>query len=155
MRCVTTVSHRRTHVCVDLEPEQAAGRLAHLHQAAVLLLFVPLQSVPVTVLAINPVTCGVHAAANEHTCWTDLTIVEPVVLHSMFLWYTCNFTVAAHTHSWCDKQKTIATVLLWHACMPTLAHKLSCRPCYNLSIGAMLACTQAQNTYLGASLHLG
>lgn len=52
----------------------------------------PLQSVPVAVLAIKLIACGVHATTNKDTCRTDLAIIESVVLHSMLFRHACHLT---------------------------------------------------------------
>ena len=80
-------------LCV-LSTALCAVRTLYLHQATLGHVVMPLQSVPVTVLAIKFVTCGMHAATNEHARWTDLAIIESVALYSMFFWHACYLTAS-------------------------------------------------------------
>lgn len=69
--------------------------LADLHKLAFASFFVPLQPVPMTVLALSCSTGLMHAATNEHTSRTDFPIIESVFLHVMLFRRLCNLAAVA------------------------------------------------------------
>lgn len=65
-----------------------------LNKAALAIFSMPVQSVPVAVLASNFSPTLVHAAAYEHPSRADLAVIEPVPFSAMLFRSTCNLSAS-------------------------------------------------------------